>query len=171
MHYGLTKKEVMNYLISLQWFWQKEAQVVGREWPCRWTMGHWFYEKKPVLFLWECLRPLAWLWLTNSMELRPCWEAASWAATQAFPNILWKPTVNYHAHKSTPLVPILCQINPDHTIPSYLSKIHLILSDLAFCFYAIDVQLQLLFTHRFFFIGTTMIADHHTKNSCLSKNI
>jgi hypothetical protein len=58
------------------------------------------------------------------MELSPFREFASSAATEEFPNILWNPKVHNHVYKNLPLVPILSQINPVHTMLSYLSKIH-----------------------------------------------
>jgi hypothetical protein len=59
--------------------------------------------------------------LTHGAE--PFLRSSNCAATQEILSILWNPKVHYHVHKSPPLVPILSQINPFHTIPSYLSKI------------------------------------------------
>jgi hypothetical protein len=61
------------------------------------------------------------------MKMSPSSEAASYAATLELPNILCNPKVHCRVHKSPPLVPTLGQINPVHTIPSYLRSI-LILS-------------------------------------------
>jgi hypothetical protein len=58
------------------------------------------------------------------MEPSPSWEAANGAATHKFPNILRNPKVHYRVKKSPSLVPVLSNIDPVHTIPSYLSKIY-----------------------------------------------
>jgi hypothetical protein len=58
------------------------------------------------------------------MELSHSQEAASHAATQGIPSILWNPQFHYRAHKSPTLVPFLSQTNLIHAIPSYLSQIN-----------------------------------------------
>jgi hypothetical protein len=57
-------------------------------------------------------------------ELSPSWGAANCAATQELPSMLRNPKGHHRVHKSPQLVPILSQIDPVHTILSYLSKIY-----------------------------------------------
>jgi hypothetical protein len=48
------------------------------------------------------------------MEQILSWEAAK---LQTIPHILWSPKVHYHGHKNLPLVPVISQISPVHTLP------------------------------------------------------
>jgi hypothetical protein len=75
------------------------------------------WTKYPFLNYFPCL--LTYL-LT---ELSPSWAAANCAATQELSSILRNPKVHHRVHKSPPLVSILSQIDPVHTIPSYLKSI------------------------------------------------
>jgi hypothetical protein len=43
------------------------------------------------------------LWLTNSMEINPSWEANSCLADQEIPNTLRNPKVRHRVHSSASL--------------------------------------------------------------------
>jgi hypothetical protein len=61
---------------------------------------------------------------TNSMELSPSREAVSRSATQEFSQYLMELECSLPFHNSTLSVPIMSQINPVHTTPSYFLMIH-----------------------------------------------
>jgi hypothetical protein len=57
-------------------------------------------------------------------ELSPSWEAANCTASQELPSSLWNPKVHCRVRKSNPLLPILSQIDPIHSIPSSRTSQH-----------------------------------------------
>jgi hypothetical protein len=63
--------------------------------------------------------------LTNSMEYGPSWEANSYAASQEITCLQWNPKVHYLVHNSQSLFPILSKMQPVHTFPSCVPKIHI----------------------------------------------
>jgi hypothetical protein len=64
-------------------------------------------------------------------ELSPSREAAHCAATQELPSVLWNPRVHCRVHKTSPLVPILSQIDPVHIITFYLRSILILATHLS----------------------------------------
>jgi hypothetical protein len=53
------------------------------------------------------------------MELNPFLEAASRSATQEFPNLLRNSIVDDRVQNSSPLIPILSEMNTVYISPSY----------------------------------------------------
>jgi hypothetical protein len=60
---------------------------------------------------------------TYSMGQSP-WEVNSHSASQEIPRLLWNPKVHYRVRNSPPLTPVLSQMHPVHSFPSYFLKIH-----------------------------------------------
>jgi hypothetical protein len=56
--------------------------------------------------------------LTNSMEQSPSCEAYNSSASQEIPQIFYDPKFHHRVHDSLPLVSLLSQISPIHTLPS-----------------------------------------------------
>jgi hypothetical protein len=55
------------------------------------------------------------------MDLSPAATTSS-SDTHTFCNILWNPKINFDVMKSSPLAPILSQINSVRTIPFFFYK-------------------------------------------------
>jgi hypothetical protein len=87
----------------------------------------WYILHDRNLHLVKCsLSNYDWLWsLTHEAEpfLR---------SYQELPSTLWNPKFHYRVQKSPPLVPTLSQIDPVHTIPSYLRFILILSTHLCF---------------------------------------
>jgi hypothetical protein len=58
------------------------------------------------------------------MEQSYSWWANSHAANQQLTSFLWNLRVHSCVHKGQPMIPILNQMNPVHTLPHYFPKIH-----------------------------------------------
>lgn len=63
-------------------------------------------------------------YVTNSKKQSPSW-ADNRSVIQKILHRLWKPKVHCRIYKSPPLDSILKQVDPVHTLTSYLFKIHL----------------------------------------------
>jgi hypothetical protein len=58
------------------------------------------------------------------MEQSPSWEVTNHVPSQEILHLSRNPEVYYLVRNNAPLVPILSQMHPVQTLPSYISKIH-----------------------------------------------
>ena len=83
---------------------------------------------RPQITIWRILIACC---ISKDTYLLAPWSRAllekltGFAANQEILRILWNPTVHYRTHKRPPPVPILSQLHPVPTTPSYFMKIHL----------------------------------------------
>jgi len=64
------------------------------------------------------------LQLTNCKRQRPCWEPDSRSPSQVIPCISWNLKFPYFLRNSSPLWPVLREMNLVHIFLPYFSKIH-----------------------------------------------
>jgi hypothetical protein len=65
--------------------------------------------------------------ISNSMVLSPSWEAASCAATQELPNILWSPKFHYLVHRSPSVNFLYCEESKNFKFLSLNQNVKLLL--------------------------------------------
>jgi hypothetical protein len=87
-----------------------------------WVLHFHLIWNKYIIF---CIKGMYTDILTYSIEQSPSSEATWFSASQEIPCILWNLKVHYHIHKCPPPVPILNQLDPDHTPTIHFLKIHL----------------------------------------------
>jgi len=58
------------------------------------------------------------------MQQRPSLETSSSTTSQEISCIVWNTKAHYHVHKNLPLVCILSQMNPFHTLPFCFCNAH-----------------------------------------------
>jgi hypothetical protein len=61
---------------------------------------------------------------TNIIDQSPSWEGNSHSSSQEIPFLLWNPKIRYSVQKGPPLVPIVNQMHPVHTLPPHFPTIH-----------------------------------------------
>jgi hypothetical protein len=79
--------------------------------------------RRPVRKLLDTLSYVVLKKKTNSMKQGPSCKAKSHSASQDISRPLRNPKAHYSVHKTRPLVPILSQMYPIHTFPTYFPKI------------------------------------------------
>jgi hypothetical protein len=62
--------------------------------------------------------------IPNTLYRADTCEANRYSATQEISQHLWDLIVHYHIHNSMPFIPILRQMNPTYTSPTYFYIIH-----------------------------------------------
>jgi hypothetical protein len=105
------------YVILTQWYKSLSLSLLCST-NLNWTIHKLEYLKLTFMTTFMATQPFRTYCLTNYVEYDPYWEGSSCSNSQEILCLLRNPRLHYHVHNSLPLVPILSQMDPVHTLPT-----------------------------------------------------
>jgi hypothetical protein len=119
-----TYKDLSNVLVLVKWTYIHKHKKINFCTTCvNPSKSQHFFQSRNTLSL-TYTQIHTHIYISISMQLNRSWKAISQSATQEFPSALKITEVHCPGQNSPPLVLALSQINPVHTTPSSLSKLH-----------------------------------------------
>jgi hypothetical protein len=70
-------------------------------------------------------QPGSGIYMTNSLQHSPYWEANSSMVSNEINHISWNAVVHYHVHNGLSLIPVLSQMNLVQALLSYFCNLSL----------------------------------------------